>query len=62
MVADEEDVGGVEDEIVDEIHEEIGNAVIQYETLQRRVGGVEIRGRVGENSAGGEEYCGGAVS
>lgn len=62
MVADEEKVGGVEDDVMNKIHQEISNAVIQDQTLERRVGGVEIPGRVGEDSAGRQEHCGRAVS
>lgn len=37
VVADEEDVGGEEDEVVEEVAEEVGDAVVKYEVLRRRV-------------------------
>uniref|UniRef100_A0A7N0UQ80 Uncharacterized protein n=1 Tax=Kalanchoe fedtschenkoi TaxID=63787 RepID=A0A7N0UQ80_KALFE len=61
MVADEEHVAGVEDEVVDEVHEEIGDAVVQHTVLGGRVARCESAVGVGEEGVGGEEDRGSAV-
>ncbi|RXH89291.1 hypothetical protein DVH24_031648 [Malus domestica] len=61
VVADEEDVAGEEDEVVEEIGEEVGDAVVEDGVLEKGVGGGESGGGVGEDGVSGEEYGGGAV-
>lgn len=41
MVADEEDVAGEEDDVVEKIHEEIGDAEFEDRVLEVRVNGGE---------------------
>lgn len=48
MVADEEDVTGEEDDVVEKIGEEVGDAVIENGVLEAGVLGGEAGGRVGE--------------
>lgn len=61
VVADEEHVARVEDEVVDEVHQEVRNAVIEHGVMGIGVDRGEATVWVGENGAVGEEGGGGAV-
>ena len=58
VVRDEEHVFRVEKNIVEQICEEVGGAVVEDEFLEACVGGGEALAAVGEN-CGGAQYCGG---
>lgn len=53
VVADEEDVTGEEDDVVEKIGEEVGDAVIENGVLEAGVLGGEAGGRVGEYGVSG---------
>lgn len=61
VVADEEKIPGVEHDVMQEIGQEVGDAVLEDGVLGPGVGGREAAGRVGEEGEGGEGDGGGAV-
>ena len=61
VMSNEEQVAGVKDEVVDEVHGEVGDAVIEGGVLGIGVGGGEAAAGIGEDGERGKEDGGGAV-
>lgn len=52
VVSDEQNVAGEEDDVVNEIHYEVGDAIIENQLLKRGVEASEAAIRVGEDGGG----------